>query len=545
MKKKLKIGLLLDDLNLNELNQEIIIHIIKKNLCEKLVIIRQNIPEKKLLSYFRKYSIKRILEKFFIKSIFLFEKYFLSKFFKTKYVFKKINIHSFYSEVIDVYPKISSSGYFYEFLEKDIEKIKDHNFDVIVRMGSGILRGEILNASNNGIFSFHHGDNQHFRGGPPGFWEVYYEKPLTGFIIQKLTQVLDGGKVLFKGHVETKHNYYQNQISIFKNSAKYLSKVLDDLRNNKIKFSYNETENVKIYKDPKFYEIFKYIFKIYFKLIKKFIFEILLNKKIRWYVSYKSDENIKNLKLNEYKIIQNQNKNRFLADPFIIKKNKKNYIFLEDFSFSKNKGLISCYEVENDKENFLGPVLEENFHLSFPYLFEYKNQIFMCPESHQKNEIRIYICEDFPLKWKFYKTLIKNINAVDTILFEKDKIWWLFTSTSNKSTKDFNELNIFYSENGPLTDNWLSHNLNPIVVNPNIARNGGIITDKENIFRISQKNRLNIYGENFSINKIKILDKDYFEEENIQNIYPKFKFGLKGTHHLNNDGDFFVNDFCL
>ena len=45
----------------------------------------------------------------------------------------------------------------------------------------------------------------------------------------------------------------------------------------------------------------------------------------------------------------------------------------------------------------------------------------MCPETHQKEEIRIYICEKFPYKWKFYKTLIKNINAVDTILFEKDK----------------------------------------------------------------------------------------------------------------------------
>ena len=60
-------------------------------------------------------------------------------------------------------------------------------------------------------------------------------------------------------------------------------------------------------------------------------------------------------------------------------------------------------------------------------------------------------------------------------------------STSNMSIKDFNELNIFYSETGPLTDSWKAHDLNPIVVNPNIARNGGIIINNEKIFRVSQK----------------------------------------------------------
>ncbi len=545
MKKKLKIGLLLDNLNINQLNQEIISDLIEKNICEKLIVIKQNIPKKNLVFYFKKYSVIRILEKILIKLIFIFEKYILSNFFMTKYIFKSLKIQKFYDEIIDVYPQISKSGYFYEFLKQDVQKVKNFNFDVIVRMGSGIIKGEMLNASKNGIFSFHHGDNEYFRGGPPGFWEVFYEKPLTGFIVQKLNQILDGGEILFKGHVETKRNYYQNQISVYKNSAKYLSKVLEDLRNNKIKNIKNESNNAKVYKDPKFLEIVIYLFKTYLKLGKKFFFEFLLNKKIRWHVSYRSNVNMKNLKLKEFKVIQNLNKNRFLADPFIIQRNKRNFIFLEDFYFSKNKGVISCYEILNENEKFLGTVLEENFHLSFPYLFNYKNQIFMCPETHQKEEIRIYICEKFPYKWKFYKTLIKNINAVDTILFEKDNIWWMFTSTSNKSIKDFNELNIFYSENGPLTDNWHTHSLNPVVVNPNIARNGGVVFDKEKIFRISQKNRSNIYGESFSINEIKILDKKNFKEEIIQNVFPKFKNRLKGTHHLNNYGNFFVNDFCL
>ena len=545
MKKKLKIGLLLDDLKLNELNQEIIHHIIEKNICEKFFIIRQNIPRRTLFFYLKKYSILRIIDKVFIKLIFLFEKFIISKFFETKYLFNKIDIRMLIEEMINVKPVISESRYFYDFLNEDIERIKNKNLDVILRLGSGIIRGEMLNASKNGIFSFHHGDNLLFRGGPPGFWEVYFSKPLTGFIIQKLTNVLDGGEIIFKGQVETKSNYYLNQASIFKNSAKYLSKVLDDLRDGKIKFNIEQNDKVKIFKDPKFLVTVKYLFITYLKLSKKFFNEKIANKRIRWHVSYKTEENLEDLKLDNFKVIENNNKNRFLADPFAFKKNNKNFIFLEDFNFSNKKGIISCFEVMNNESKFLGPVLEENFHLSFPYIFEYKGKIFMCPETHQKKEIRIYICEEFPLKWKFHKTLIKKINSVDTILFEKDKLWWLITSTSNMSTKDFNELNIFYSENGPLTDTWTAHDLNPIVVNPNIARNGGLIINNDKIFRVSQKNGFNVYGESFSVNEIKVLSKSNFEEVKILDFYPNFKKNLKGTHHLNNKDNFFVNDFCL
>ena len=43
MKKKLKIGLLLDKNDLSELNQEIIHHIITQKICDKFLIIKQNI----------------------------------------------------------------------------------------------------------------------------------------------------------------------------------------------------------------------------------------------------------------------------------------------------------------------------------------------------------------------------------------------------------------------------------------------------------------------------------------------------------------------
>ena len=141
-------------MNLSELNQEIIYHIVDSKICEKFFIIRQNIPKRNLVFYFKKYSILRIIDKIFIKLIFLFEKLILSKFFETKYSFNKLDIRSLIEEIVDVRPEISKSGYFYNFLNDDIQRIKDKNLDVIIRLGSGIIKGKMLNASKNGVFFF-------------------------------------------------------------------------------------------------------------------------------------------------------------------------------------------------------------------------------------------------------------------------------------------------------------------------------------------------------------------------------------------------------
>ena len=56
-----------------------------------------------------------------------------------------------------------------------------------------------------------------------------------------------------------------------------------------------------------------------------------------------------------------------------------------------------------------------------------------------------------------------------------------------------NELNIFYSEAGPVTNKWIPHKLNPITVNAKIARNGGVIFQDNKVFRIAQKNSFNFW----------------------------------------------------
>src|SRR5207249_3634206 len=96
--------------------------------------------------------------------------------------------------------------------DEDITKIERHAIDVFVRLGFRILRGKILRAARYGVWSYHHADNAVNRGGPPGFWEVFHDHPVTGSILQILTEDLDNGTVLYRSFSSTdRHSVKRNR----------------------------------------------------------------------------------------------------------------------------------------------------------------------------------------------------------------------------------------------------------------------------------------------------------------------------------------------
>ena len=88
----------------------------------------------------------------------------------------KYDLSKYVKNIISINPIISKSGFVYRYEGDDIQKIRKLNLDLIVRCGSGILHGEILNSARFGIISLHHADNRINRGVPPGFWEVYLKQ---------------------------------------------------------------------------------------------------------------------------------------------------------------------------------------------------------------------------------------------------------------------------------------------------------------------------------------------------------------------------------
>ena len=276
-------------------------------------------------------------------------------------------------------------------------------------------------------------------------------------------------------------------------------------------------------------------------LWRKWRNKYLLKNNYRWGVAFRS-QGWQNLVMHRALPIPNP-PGHFLADPFILSTDQQSYCYVEDYDYAQAKACISVYELQNERAVRIGPAIQEPFHLSFPFLFRYQSRHYLCPESSAAREIRLYECESLPDQWALRKILMTNIAAADTMLFEYEGLWWLLTNIDSAGIGDYcSELHLFYAQQ-PVTNTWTPHPKNPVIVDPNRARNGGLLFDGPTIYRVSQRQGFDAYGKAAGINRILVLTPTDYREEAVVAITPDFFPNIKGTHHLHSDGRFTVFDY--
>jgi len=235
--------------------------------------------------------------------------------------------------------------------------------------------------------------------------------------------------------------------------------------------------------------------------------------------------------------------NHYLADPFVFSSQQGDYCFVEDFDYTVGRGCICAYKLSEECAERIGEAIVEPFHMSYPYVFEYDSKLYMCPETAESNDIRIYECEELPLKWKLKKIIMSQVSAVDSTIFERDGRWWLLTNIDSLDLGDrCSELHIFSSDN-PLSDKWTPHPSNPVIVDSLTARMGGFLAKGTSIYRVGQRQGFSMYGKSFSINQITTLSENDYVERSVVQISANFFSGLIGTHHLHSNGRISAFDY--
>ena len=432
---------------------------------------------------------------------------------------------------------------------EDIERIDAYNLDILIRMGFRILRGDILNCSKYGIWSYHHGDNRVNRGRPPGFWETLESWPETGSTLQILNETLGGGKVLYRSWSLTyRLSPYKNRSLYFWTSSTFLPRQIECLHRLGEERFFKEIEKFNEEFDfysHKLYKVPSNIMAI--PLMVRYLARIILevyNKIFRldhWYLMFDLGQDVATSFYGFREIVPP--KDRFWADPHVIQNNHKYYIFVEEYIYKNKKAHISVIEMD-EQGDFKEPVrvLEKDYHLSYPFVFEWEGKYYMVPETMENRTIELYECINFPYDWIFRMNLMENVKAVDTTLFYKDEKWWLFAAMSESEGPGFNsELFIFFS-NELFTSKWKPHPLNPVISDVKRARPAGRIFVKNGkIFRPSQNNSV-AYGYGFNINKIVRLSETEYVERQVVSIKPNWDKGVQGTHTFANEGRLTIID---
>ncbi len=117
------------------------------------------------------------------------------------------------------------------FSDDDVRAIREHRLDVILRFGFNIIRGDILTAARYGVWSFHHDDESKYRGSPSCFWEIFHGDTISGAMLQRLTDRLDGGVVLRKGYFPTiDWSWSANMDRVYAEAAAWPAQVCRELQ---------------------------------------------------------------------------------------------------------------------------------------------------------------------------------------------------------------------------------------------------------------------------------------------------------------------------
>lgn len=451
-------------------------------------------------------------------------------------------------KILDLEP-INDEGVDY-FSQPDIDNIREDNIDVFIRCGFQVLGGNILHLANYGLWSHTHGTDLSGYGQTAGFWESLKSHPET----------LSGLKILpddkGKGVFICQSSSCTNPLSVKDNRSNYLWKMSTFVPRNVEhiyrygadsfleKLDQKEVQSHQldgqVLKEPNNTE---YLALIFSNLYKKAQHRIRNHRyHTQWILLYKLGEESSN-KSSYKKMIPAIDTG--WADPHVIYRDGVYYIFIEEIEYAKKDGKGRLAVIKMDQHGNYEPprvILDLDYHLSYPFVFEHDGDMYMVPESGEAKVLDLYKCEEFPYKWQHAARLMDGKEIFDaTLLYHQGK-WWLFANiTPVEGASDWDELHLFYRDD-LFSGDWKEHRQNPIVSDVKRARPAGRVFESNNkLIRPSQNCSVR-YGYGVQFNEIVELNESSYKEELISSIEPDWDKSIIGVHTYSRDKQLSVID---
>lgn len=225
------------------------------------------------------------------------------------------------------------------------------------------------------------------------------------------------------------------------------------------------------------------------------------------------------------------------ADPFLFVKDDKLFLFYESKDYGKF-GVIKMIST-TDLRHWTKPrvVLKESFHLSYPYVFQNDNVIYMIPETCAAGEVRLYQSEDDSLsRFTHVATLLKQdedkdvqISLSDASVYKKDDKFFLMVTIMKNN---INHLLLYCADS--LAGPYIEHPSNPLVKSLKYGRNAGCLLEKNGeLYRVAQ-DCVERYGDNVHLLSVDQMDEAVYREHILKdNIIPtNIEFYSEGGHQF-------------
>ena len=204
------------------------------------------------------------------------------------------------------------------------------------------------------------------------------------------------------------------------------------------------------------------------------------------------------------------------ADPLLFEYKNRIYLFFELFDVKKKKGSIACAEIVDGLIREYTIVLDLDYHLSFPFVFEHNGCVYMIPETGATKSIRLFKSTSFPYKWVEEKTIVNDIDSSDNIVYKDNQGNIFLIASIMDGTPSFCHNEIYL----------LDDNLNIIKLiaktesSTNGIRNAGQLFSFNGVFmRPGQECEDMNYGKGL-VFFVQLISTDKYSEEKTKTIFP-------------------------
>jgi len=426
------------------------------------------------------------------------------------------------------------------FSAHDVERIRGYDLDFILRFSFGIIRGDVLESARYGVWSFHHGDETRYRGGPPGFWEIERGDPVCGAVLQRLTDRLDAGIILRRGYFKTiDYSYARNVNHLFMGTVEWPASVAAEIR---------ATGDTAVARPPSGSSAPILVAPTNLQMLR---FGIRLGRNVLRRIvkrMQREEWNVGIAPITREQVLRGcrvsgvrwhpRLRDGWIADPMARSVDGTLHVLCERMNLPANKAHIASITFDGKNWNGERSVIEPSCHASYPYLFTDGSDVFCVPETAAAHRVAMFRSVEFPKRWEYTGTLVDGVSLVDSTVFKFEDYWWLLCTAADATAE---RLLAYYAldPRGP----WQPHALNPVKIDVRCSRPAGPPFWYEGRCYRPAQDSSRSYGGRIAVNRIERLTPTEFCEETVAYVEPdpRAPYG-EGLHTLSFAGDRCVID---
>ena len=429
------------------------------------------------------------------------------------------------------------------FAEADLERIREHRPDVLLRFGFNILRGTVLDLPTYGVWSYHHGDELKYRGGPPGLWEIMKGDGLIGAILQRLTDNLDAGRVLRKGWFPTvDHSLQETVDTVLTHSTPWAAQVCRVLLEGDVHAADGMESGSKapLYKYPNNIQFLSFLWKQFGNKLRFHREELRAHEEWNLGVLYQPIQALLEEKPNlNVRWLPAPSTVSFRADPFGYMDPEGNLNVLYE-KYDRATGIGAIHRIRPKRDNVLKrsrTMLSLSTHLSYPYVVEHEGTVYVIPENAAGGGVDLYRVDASNEALELVTRML-DVPLFDPTVFQHEGRWWLMGTLA-----PLTNVHLVAYHAPSLQGPYSPHALNPIKADLRSARPAGTpFLHEGKLYRPSQDSEES-YGHRVVINHVQELTPTAFREEAVKTIGPiNGSYWNKGLHTISAVGDITLVD---